>query len=308
MLTRAGAERMLSATGFAEAAKLLTDCGYEDLSSRGIGALDGALSARRAAIFAEVAHLAPDAAVVDAFRMKYDYHNAKTIVKASAAGTSPDGTLSLAGRVSPEAMRAAYDAQEYGDLPPVLATAMREAREVLARTGDPQAADVLLDRAFFDELSAAAEQMNNAYFTGYVRLLIDRTNAAATVRTARMSKTTEFLRGVLIDGGDVAPEQLLSATAETFASLFASSPLSAAAEAGVAAMQGGSVTAFELACDNAVNAYLARAKMTAYGAEPVVAYLAATENELTAVRMILTGLHSGIPTETIRERLRDFYV
>ena len=38
-----------------------------------------------------------------------------------------------------------------------------------------------------------------------------------------------------------------------------------------------------------------------------VAYLAAVEGEITAVRMILTGKLSGIEPETIRERLRDLY-
>ena len=39
----------------------------------------------------------------------------------------------------------------------------------------------------------------------------------------------------------------------------------------------------------------------------MLAYLAGTENELTAVRMILTGRLAGVPTDTIRERLRDLY-
>ena len=34
---------------------------------------------------------------------------------------------------------------------------------------------------------------------------------------------------------------------------------------------------------------------------------AALENEITAVRMILTGSLAGVDADTIRERLRDFY-
>ena len=72
-------------------------------------------------------------------------------------------------------------------------------------------------------------------------------------------------------------------------------------------MKGGPLTKFELACDNAVNAYLAQAKLVGYGEEPVIAYQAAVENELTAVRMILTGRLAGITPQVIRERLRDLY-
>ena len=72
-------------------------------------------------------------------------------------------------------------------------------------------------------------------------------------------------------------------------------------------MGGGPLTKFELACDNAVNAYLAEAKLVGYGEEPVIAYQAAVENEITAVRMILTGRLAGIAPGVIRERLRDLY-
>ena len=67
------------------------------------------------------------------------------------------------------------------------------------------------------------------------------------------------------------------------------------------------MTAFERACDNAVNSYLRSAKLVSYGPEAVVAYLAAVEGEITAVRMILTGKLAGVAPETIRERLRDLY-
>ena len=67
------------------------------------------------------------------------------------------------------------------------------------------------------------------------------------------------------------------------------------------------MTAFELACDNAVTAYLRTAKLVSYGPEALIAYLAAVESETTAVRMILTGRLAGIAPDTIRERLRDMY-
>ena len=81
----------------------------------------------------------------------------------------------------------------------------------------------------------------------------------------------------------------------------------AAGALGAECMTGGSMTAFELACDNAVNTYLRGAKLISYGAEPVLAYMAAVEGEITAIRMILTGRLAGIAPQVIRERLRDMY-
>ena len=88
---------------------------------------------------------------------------------------------------------------------------------------------------------------------------------------------------------------------------FAGGPLAAAAEIGANLLSGGRMTELELACDNAVQTYLSSAKRSSYGVESVLGYLAGKETEFTAIRMILTGRLAGVPTDTIRERLRDLY-
>ena len=46
----------------------------------------------------------------------------------------------------------------------------------------------------------------------------------------------------------------------------------------------------------------------AFGEHPLIGYLYAKENELTTIRIILTGRLAGLDAETIRERLRESYV
>ena len=102
MLSRERMDRMLSAPSFQEAAKLLTDCGYEDMSSCAAAGVNDALSRRRAAVFAELAGMSPHTEVVDIFRVKYDYHNIKALVKAKAMETDAKRILSDCGRVPAE--------------------------------------------------------------------------------------------------------------------------------------------------------------------------------------------------------------
>ena len=52
MLTRERMDRMLSAPSFQEAAKLLTDCGYEDMSGCDAAGVDAALSRIKAKVLA----------------------------------------------------------------------------------------------------------------------------------------------------------------------------------------------------------------------------------------------------------------
>ena len=163
-----------------------------------------------------------------------------------------------------------------------------------------------LDRACFDEMKAIAAELDNPFIAGYVKLLVDAANLKSAVRTARMRKSADFLSSVLIKGGaDV--DRIAAADGDGLAAIFAHSPLEKAAAAGAEAIAGGSMTAFELLCDNAVNDYLRSAKLVSYGPEVVAAYIAAVENEITAVRMILTGALAGVDADTIKERLRDLY-
>ena len=306
MLTADRAGRMLEASGFEESAKLLGDCGYEDLSGLSAAGIDAALSERRAAILAELENLVPDKELVELFRLKYDYHNAKAVLKGEAMGTDPLRLMSVSGRIEPEKLKSAYDEERISDLPPVLGAAMVEAGSTLARTANPQMADFELDEAYFTEMKAIADKLENPFLSGYVRLLIDAANLKSAVRTARMHKSADFLSSVLIKGGtDV--DRVAAADGDGLAALFAHGPLEKAAAAGAEAIAGGSMTAFELLCDNAVNAYLRSAKLVSYGPEVVAAYIAAVENEITAVRMILTGSLAGVKADTIRERLRDLY-
>ena len=308
LLNEDKAQRMLDAASFAEAAKLLVDCGYEDMSSMNSGEINTALNAHRNAILHELDGLVPEEGIVDLFRVKYDYHNAKTILKAEAMGQEPERLLSDTGRMKPAALLDAYQEEHYSLLPGEMGKAMAEAKSVLARTGNPQLADTRLDQAYFDELSAGAKKLNNAFLADYVRVLIDSTNLKIAVRTLRVGRSVDAMADALIRGGSVDTDRILSAgDGESIAGLFGHGKLEKAAALASDVIKGGSLTAFELECDNAVTAHLKSAKLMSYGMECVVAYMAAVENEITAVRMILNGFLDGIAPARTKERLRELY-
>ena len=308
LLNRERAERMLDAASFEDAAKLLTDCGYPDMSQMKAGEVEQTLAERRSAIFGELDGLCPDKELVDLFKLKYDYHNAKAILKAEAMGSDCRRLLSDSGRVPGGKLLELYNEDRLARLPVILAGAMAEAKAVLARTANPQLSDFVLDKAYFDELRAVAGKVDSPFLKGYIEILTDSANLKSAVRTLRMGKNQDFLAGVLIEGGGVGVQRIAAAAdKDSLAALYASTKLEKAAALGADALAGGSMTAFEQACDNAVNAYLRGAKLVSYGPEAVCAYLAAVEGEIQAVRMILTGRLAGVKPQAIRERLRDLY-
>lgn len=308
MLSRDKAERMLDAPNFEDAAKMLTDSGYEDMSQMSVKQIETALSDRRTAVFHELETLVPNTAALDLFRLKYDYHNAKVLVKSEAMHRNDASLLSSSGRVATETVQKRFQEDRLRDLPGELGSAAEEARNLLARSANPQLSDFLLDKAYFREMNALADELDSDFARGYVALLADSTNLRSAVRILRMGKDIGYLQEALVSGGSVSEERLTQGiSGEGLASVFAGTALSKAAQLGAEAVSGGTLTAFELACDNAVADYLSNAKLCSFGEESVIAYLAGTENELTAVRMILTGRLAGVPSDTIRERLRDLY-
>lgn len=310
LLNRDRMEQMLEAHSDLDAIRVLSECGYPEITEVNADTLNEMLSEERNRVFKEISNYVPDPVVMDVFKIKYDYHNAKVILKSEALGIEADRLFMDIGRVSAAEMKETIRSSEFLSLPPILKKAVMEAREVLGTTKDPRMADSILDQAYFEDMNELAKAAESDFLAGYVRTTIDIANMRSIVRTMRMGKGVEFLEGVLFDGGDVGTRRILSVVSAggTVEDLYTTSTLKDAAEAGTAAARGGSLTRFEKLCDDALNTYVSKAKYVAFGEAPIIAFLAAKENELTAVRIIMTGRLAGLPADTIRERLRESYV
>lgn len=310
LLTRERMERMIEARTSEEAAKVLTECGYGELSNVTASGLDEVLAQARDAVYKDMRSSVPDHNLIDVFQMKYDYHNAKVLLKAEAMGLEESRLLSSGGRYPAAKLAEDMHRGDLRDCSDTFRAAVTQAKETLSATGDPQLADFQLDRAYFREMAQAAAGSGSEFLQGYVKLLADAANLRSSVRAHRMGKGGDFLALALVPGGNVDERSILSAKGGDLTGLFRGGRLAAAAELGAALLSGGggSFTAFERACDNAVTDYLSQARRIAFGEHPVIGYLYAREAEVTAIRTILSGRMAGLSAETIRERLRESYV
>ncbi|MCL2081245.1 MAG: V-type ATPase subunit [Oscillospiraceae bacterium] len=311
LLNRERVERMLEAKSHEDAAKVLYECGYGEMSSVTAEEWERVIAEERDAAYRLIGSLSGVSELSDVFRMKYDYHNVKTIIKSEVTGEDPTPLLIGAGRMPVEKLIEAMRDRVYGELPGDLKLCVIEAREVLARTGDPQTADFMLDRNCIAEMRKAAENSGSGFLAEYVRMFTDVYNLRAVVRTARLAREPDFLRTVLVDGGGVSASRLIGVITAGGAleEVYAATPLYEAAAAGVRSAKGGvSMTAFERLADNALLRTLTRAKSVAFGEQPLIGFLGAKESEFTTIRTILSGRVAGVAPEALRERLRDCYV
>ena len=311
LLTEERLEQILEAKTGEEAAKLLQEWGYPQLDAARPETMDAALAAVREDTMADLAEGMPDKRYLELFKIKYDYHNVKALLKAEVMGVPADHMLMDMGRVPAADLAEAVRERELEKLPEPLAAAVAEARQVLETTRDPQLSDIVLDRAAYRDMADLADATGSAFLRGYVAAQVDAVNLRTAVRTLRMGKGPEFLRGVLLEGGELSADQMLEVSANRGAGLvelYGPTRFQKAAEAAAESVKGGSLTEFEKLCDDAVSDYLADAQFVPFGEAPLVGYLAARETEYTNLRILLMGRGAGLPAEVIRSRLRQSYV
>jgi len=317
-------ERMLESKNVSEAAKVLVECGYEDLPSITRKNLETLLSNERSRVYSLLSSFVPHREILDVFRIKYDYHNLKSIVKAESRNIDAERLLIGDGRYDGAALINAVRKADYSKLPTAMQQAIESAKDLLSRTHDPQLSDIVFDQACFSEMLSLANKLGSDFLKGYVRLLVDVTNIRIVVRSKRTKKEFDFLRRSLLEGGNFDREKLLAASSGgSLRSVFAGSALEHAATVAddmISSIENASeyegasdrsgpdagksaLSRLELELDDAVEKYLGSAKRVPFGEAPVIAFLAAKERDYTTIRAILSGLIAGVNPDAIRQRL-----
>lgn len=310
LLNREKLERMCQAKTMEEAAKVLSESGWEQTDFSGYEAMEQTLSAERKAALDTAMSIAPNKSLVAVFLLKYDYHNLKVILKAERKGEDPAPNLSDVGTIQAKTMLALVRENDLASFSPAMRKALSEAKDVLARTHDPQFADIALDRGCYEEMLSMAKASGSEFLSGYISLLIDCINLRTAVRLKKMGRPYDYLKQCFLSGGSVALGRLLAdMTPDHLDNVYAKTPLKEAAAAGGAALRGdGRLSALDMKCDNALMHYLHRAKYIGLGEQPLLGYVAAKEAEILAVHTVMACRLANLSPETITERLRDSYV
>ncbi|MCL2166068.1 MAG: V-type ATPase subunit [Clostridiales bacterium] len=310
LLSRERLERMIDARSLEDALKLLSESGWPEITDYTMPAVESVLSDRRSEAFALIRSLAPDGKLADIFLIKYDYHNLKTLLKSELTGENPDDLVIDNGIFPCRQLKVMLQENHFAAMGERMAESVAEARDVLARTQDPQLLDLILDKAMYADMLDLATAFGSAFLENYIILSIDSANLRTVVRLQRMGKGSEILRHALIPGGSVSVSRLLGdITADVIEGAFGASSLAAAAAAGAGALRGeNSLASLDLACDNTLLKYLKAAKYVAFGAEPLIGYILAIEAELISVRTVISGRLAGLAADMISERLRETYV
>jgi len=302
ILTREQYDKLIFAPAGMER-QLLISFGYPKLTRAPLSEM---IEKRVEEAFDTVCETVSDGSVFDALRYPYDCMNLKAVIKCSLrAGFRAGDFLSDIGTVSSQKAETALHEGDFSCYPSHMAEAAARAVETYPKTSDPSVIDVLLDRACFSDMKAAAENAGISELMEYVTRKIDILNTIMCAR--QMKHTGNRFKENFLSGGSVSRESLSAclASGSFTKDVFRGTTLEAAAE--------------EISsCENSVMLeqlldLFEMKKLRPYqndyfGAARLIGYLLAYEAEARNLRIIIAGRLAGDAGEKMKERLRGIYV
>ena len=312
LLTSDKIDKMLDSKTADDAARILLEMNYLD-ESENVSASDfeTILSRELKKTYSLILPFVPEQGYFELFLYPNDYHNMKTLLKAEFLGIKADEFLIDAGTIPSDTLEDMLRGRAFEKMRPEMAKGIQEALEEYNVSHDPQTIDFILDKACYKDMNDLVSGLDSDFIKRYLALKIDIINLVTFIRIREMGKPVSLFLKVFIENGNIPADVFeggFEEETEQFAERLESYGLQAVlSESAQMIRESGRVTMLEKLCDNYLMSYIAEAKYICYGLEPLIANVAAKENEIKTVRIILAGKLAGISTEQIRERVRETY-
>ena len=257
----------------------------------------------------ELFDISPSKIPIRLITLKYFYHNLKVLIKEDIGKKDLKDLYMNIGDFDLKEYR---DALVKGSKKNKYFELIQRVEEIYKEKKDPQLIDIYLDNAYFTELLELAEESQVDLFIEYAKNLIDFTNIRTLLRAKKQEKDVEFLRQIIIEGGNVRKETYLdllnrelSSDTDVFKKLEIYKYIKEALDS---FKERGNLSDFEREMDNYFIDLIKDVKYITYGPEVIFANVLAKEMEIKNLRIILVSKLNGLDSEFIREKLRDTYV
>lgn len=253
-----------------------------------------------------VKELLPDLSVLDFFLMPNDFHNLKVAIKSITRNRKADDFFLDGGTVDAQFIYNCVEKRDYDRLPEHLSVVAQNAMKTLLQTSDGQLCDFIIDKACLETVYNCKEKNDNEIIKLYCELFVASADIKIAVRCAKTGKSLDFISKYLVPCDSLNVEKLAKSSAKSVADI-SDYLLETDYKTAVDALEN-SMSAFEKWCDDYLTNAMKPQKWEPFTIGPIVAFVIARNNEIKAVRMILTAKTANIDTDVVRERLREMYV
>lgn len=320
LLGRAAIARLLEAGSAQEVLKMLSEGEYEValLDVHEPWDFERALNVERERVYALIDRLTLDQRLTQIFRMRWDFHNLKVLLKSNylgRPGTGSDDILVRSGLVPVEDPKAAIKPegeQKVSKLPEYISNALKDAKVEYEETQNPQILDIVIDKHAQRVIYQQVTDYPNPFLRGYFEAVADLTNIKSFIRLKMLGEGLRTLDSVLLPHGILDRSIYIKRfddSIESFVESLANTSYGKVVADGLKGWtEHRSLAAYERLSDDYLINYIKPAKYIVFGVEPLIGYLLAKENEMKLIRIIMIGKLNDLPYDVIKERLRDTYV
>ena len=304
--------RMIESHTPEDAFRVLQDGGYGAAATVDMPRdFEQMIAAEFAGLKALMDEISPDSELTDVLLMRYDYKNAKALLKMRMSSVDDDAAIADSGRIPARELREMVFSQDTFGLPAHLAQAIEKAEMQIAIDPVPYKIDNIIDKAYIDWAVTSAKRKKSKFLTELFIEWIDMNNVLSLLRVRQMDADINHLQDALLDDGLLPLEMVLDAYAlsdELVGMHFRDTPYGFHLENEIEkAIRQKRAWQFEHYIENLFIACAKKQKKKIFGMDPIISYIVAKENEATAVRMVMTGKLNDIDIDQIRGRLRDLY-
>lgn len=310
MLDKAKIEALVEANEFSDVIRMLQDSQYGEYVN--MPSYESGLKKALEDFYADIYKMIPVKQIMDILKARYDGHNIKALIKGKYSDTDVDSILIDTGTIPLQSLAAMIKEENFRDMPKTLRKYVEISIENYKNFQDPQNIDITIDNGIYSYMLEICADSGTEYTEKIVKLMIDIINIKSFIRVKAQQRDRDFLMKVFIKGGNLDFDIFgnnLNDSLENFSNKIMHTDYFKWVKEGLSEyIKNGDLGSIEKYADNFIIEYIKKTKLVSFGPEPVIAYVLARENEIKAVRIILTGKKNGVRPDTIRERLRDLYV
>ncbi len=308
LLNQSFIDQLLGARSVDEAMRLLQDKGWymPDEYTTESDRVEKMLSAEKKKTWDLIEELVDDMSVFDVLLIENDYHNLKAAVKEALTADRHPSIFSNGGTIEPRVMEEAVESRDFSPLPDEMEPVAEKALETLLHTHDGQLTDVIIDKAALAAISEAGKKSGSPVLELYAGLKVASADIKIAIRAVKTGKDKNFIKEALAPCDTLDTDKLAEAAGEGMDAIYDYLSLTKYSDA-VSELKK-SPSAFERWCDNLIIRNIRSEITHPYTIGPLAAYIIARENEVSTVRIVLSGLINDLPEESVRERAREMYV
>ena len=314
LLDRTKIERMIEAPSAEEALRILNETEYSNILSKAkrVNDYENILSYELKRVYELMYELCLVKDVVDLMSVKYRYHNLKVLLKGKFLSKDLSNLLIDLGIEDLKELKSIVDLDNFDDLKGYTKKAAIEVVKDFEENKDPQKIDIIVDRYMFDEMQEIKKKLDYKFTDNLVLATIDLTNIRTLIRLKKQGQGREFASKVLIAGGAIDKDTLISIineTPENIITKLSTTIYSDIIKEGIENFkESNSASLLEKLSDNYIMDLMKGARLVTFGPDRILSYIYAKETEIKIIRIIMVGKLNNISQEVIRERLRDSYV